>query len=98
MSMIILNCFSFIFSQNSPRSFFRRRNTDGMIKQLLQGYKADNIDDAMSKLVKKAEYDLEKAERGVVFLDTMDKIGDEYSAEFSSEEKSRLILREIIGE
>ena len=36
----------------------------------------ETINSVISKLFRKAEFDLEKAQRGIIFLDGMDKIGE----------------------
>jgi hypothetical protein len=52
------------------------------------------IQDVVPKLLKKADYDLDLAERGIVFLDNMDRIGADEDEDGSAEDKE--ILREVL--
>ncbi|XP_059097314.1 ATP-dependent Clp protease ATP-binding subunit ClpX-like isoform X2 [Tigriopus californicus] len=47
----------------------------GWLAKLLRGYTGETVDGIVGKLFKKAEYDIERAQRGIIFLDAMDKIG-----------------------
>ena len=50
----------------------------GSLTMLLEGFKdnKETINSVITKLYRKADFDLAKAQRGIIFLDGMDKIGD----------------------
>ena len=58
-----------------PRSKDLPDDRKGALAQLLSGYVGETILDMVPKLLKKADYDLELAKRGIVFLDNMDRVG-----------------------
>ena len=41
----------------------------------MSGYVGETIWDMVPKLLKKADFDVDLAERGIVFLDNMDRVG-----------------------
>ena len=47
----------------------------GALAQLMSGYEGETIFHMVPKLLKKTDYDLELAKRGIVFLDNMDRVG-----------------------
>jgi len=57
------------------RSFDDSGNRKGALAQLMSGYVGETIWDMVPKLLKKADHDLDLAERGIVFLDNMDRVG-----------------------
>ena len=74
--------------QGSPlrSSLFRRRNSGtkkflerrGSLTMLMEGCNdnKETINSVITKLYRKADFDLAKAQRGIIFLDGMDKIGN----------------------
>ena len=61
--------------------------------QLLSGYCGETINSTISRLYRKADFDLERASRGVVFLDGMHKIGENQGL---SKIEQQQVLREIL--
>ena len=57
------------------RSVEESEDRKGSLAQLLSGYVGETIRDMVPKLLKKADYDIDLAERGIVFLDNMDRVG-----------------------
>ena len=57
------------------KKFFERR---GSLTMLMEGCNdnKETINSVITKLYRKAEFDLAKAQRGIIFLDGMDKIGN----------------------
>lgn len=78
----------FIFSD-----FNKRELKDGTLAQLLSGYCGETINSTISRLYRKADFDLERASRGIVFLDGMHKIGENQGL---SKLEQQQVLREIL--
>jgi ATP-dependent Clp protease ATP-binding subunit ClpX len=73
------------FSKDAPK--------DGTLAQLLSGYCGETINSTISRLYRKADFDLERASRGIVFLDGMHKIGENQGL---SKVEQQQVLREIM--
>lgn len=77
-----------------------RRHQDagrrGSLTQLLSGYTAttETINSVISKLYRKADFDLTRAGRGIVFLDGMDKIGS--NGTNATKAANKQVLQEIL--
>ena len=78
-------CFCSDFDKNQPK--------DGTLAQLLSGYCGETINSTISRLYRKADFDLDKASRGIVFLDGMQKIGQNQGL---SKREQQQVLREIL--
>ncbi len=55
----------------------------------------ETVSDVVPKLLKKADYDLELAERGIVFLDNLDRICSSSGGGEDDDAEAREVLREI---
>jgi len=75
------------------KKFFERR---GSLTMLMEGCNdnKETINSVITKLYRKAEFDLAKAQRGIIFLDGMDKIGNNANI---SELGRRQVLKEILN-
>ena len=73
--------------------FDKREPKDGSLAQLLSGYCGETINSMISRLYRKADFDLERASRGIVFLDGMHKIGENQGL---SKLEQQQVLREIL--
>ena len=60
------------------RSSLMSMERRGSLTMLLEGTEEskETINSVISKLYRRAEFDLNKAQRAIIFLDGMDKIGD----------------------
>ena len=54
------------------------------------GYVGDDVETVIQKLLQKCDYDVKKAERGIIYIDEIDKI--------SRKSESRSITRDVTGE
>ena len=61
--------------------------------QLLSGYCGETINSTISRLYRKADFDLDRASRGLVFLDGMHKIGENQGL---SKVEQQQVLREVM--
>ena len=52
----------------------------------------ETINSVISKLYRKADFDLSKAQRGVIFLDGMDKIGSNQNTSEIAQKQVRLFF------
>ena len=71
----------------------------GSLTMLLEGFKdnKETINSVITKLYRKADFDLAKAQRGIIFLDGMDKIGDNANiSEFAKRQVCMKFHRYII--
>jgi len=73
--------------------FDKREPKDGTLAQLLSGYCGETINSTISRLYRKADFDLERASRGIVFLDGMHKIGENQGL---TKLEQQQVLREIL--
>merc|ERR1719219_819344 len=73
----------------------RKLERRGSLTMLMSGCdeNKETINSVISKLYRKAEFDLSKAQRGIIVLDGMDKIGSNQNI---SEVARKQVLREIL--
>ena len=53
----------------------------------------ETINSVIAKLYRKSEFDLDKAQRGIIFLDGMDRIGQNANISEYAQQQVRIILR-----
>lgn len=69
-------------------------------KYTQEGYYGANVEDMILNLVKNADYDFEKAQRGIIFIDEIDKKAstcDDYGRDVAGVEVLKSLLRIIEG-
>ena len=74
-----------------------RRNSlnNGMLGMLCDGHYGETINSMITKLYKKADFDVEKAQRGIVFLDGLDKLCSN-SSRAGEESARQQVFKEIL--
>ena len=79
-----------------PRKLQERR---GSLVELMSGCdeNKETINSVISKLYRKADFDLSKAQRGVIFLDGMDKIGSNQNTSEIAQKQVRLFCQSTIS-
>lgn len=88
MILILTHLLPIFFSD-----FNKREPKDGTLAQLLSGYCGETINSTISRLYRKADFDLDRASRGIVFLDGMHKIGENQGL---SKIEQQQVLKEIM--
>ncbi len=84
---------------NPPEPMRSRRGSLGNWVQLLEGVSGDCLDEIMAKLFKQSDYELDRAERAIVFLDAMDNVGSAVAdIDDDQKEVEGEIVEEILGE
>ena len=70
----------------------------GSLIELMSGCdeNKETINSVISKLYRKADFDLSKAQRGVIFLDGMDKIGSNQNTSEIAQKQVRLFFFAIL--
>ena len=80
------------------RTFQSIRRAHGMLERLMAGFEYETVSTMMARLFKMSSYDLSKAERAIVFLDNMHKLGvNAVEVGKNQEEISKQILKDLLG-
>ena len=57
----------------------------------------ETINSVISKLYRKADFDLSKAQRGVIFLDGMDKIGSNQNTSEIAQKQVSFVISQLLS-
>ena len=87
--------YSYDFRHNEKRRSSLPLPPRGLMGQLLEGVTGETLESGVNRLFKQCEYQIDKAERGIVLLDSMDSLGQHGSL---NQEESSLLTKEIFGE